>query len=157
MNIAQLAYAALIKGGNYATPPGEKLYLIATSLLGRNLCPQNNEFGCAESVNEVVFAAFGDYAGGDLSTARMYLSIQNNAKFVRVDTPIQGDILISPTGYGNGKLANGHTGIVGANGVIMSNNSANGLWQENYTLRTWKERYVDLGGFPMAYFRRVFM
>jgi hypothetical protein len=150
-------FGTIIKTGNFATPAGEKLYQTALSLMGHNLCPQNNEFGCAESVNEVVFDAFGDYAGGDLSTARLYLSIQNNSKFVQITSPVQGDIIVSPTGYGNGSLPNGHVGIVGANGVIMSNTSATGLWSQNYTLSSWKKRYADLGGFPVFYFRRLFM
>ena len=117
----------------------------------------NNEFGCAESVNNVVFKAFGDYAGGDLSTARMYLAIQNNWKFAQVTTPIKGDIIISPTGYGNGSMPNGHTGIMGDNGQIMSNNSDTGIWDIHYNLASWKARYVDQGGFPQIYFRRMFM
>jgi len=33
-----------------------------------------------------------------------------------------------------------------------SNNSATGLFEENFTLETWKKRYVDNGGFPMLFF-----
>jgi hypothetical protein len=48
-------------------------------------------------------------------------------------------------------------GIMGDNGQIMSNNSATGLWDIHFTLPSWKARYVDHGGFPMVYYRRMFM
>src|SRR3954462_12894985 len=59
--------------------------------------------------------------------------------------PPSGDIVISPTGYGNGSMPNGHVGIIGDNGQIMSNNSATGLWDIHFTLASWKARYVDQG------------
>ena len=54
-------------------------------------------------------------------------------------------------------MPNGHVGIMGDNGQIMSNNSNNGLWDIHFTLASWKARYVDQGGFPMVYYRRMFM
>jgi hypothetical protein len=39
----------------------------------------------------------------------------------------------------------------------MSNNSDTGRWDIHYTLATWKARYVDIGGFPLVYFRRMFL
>jgi hypothetical protein len=113
------------------------------------------EFGCAEAVNEVVYKAFGDYAGGDLSTRKMYLSIINNKKFMQVKVPLRGDIILSPTSYGNGRLANGHTGIMAMNEHILSNDSQSGLFVDNFTLDSWKDRYVKIGGFPILFFRRI--
>jgi hypothetical protein len=66
--------------------------------------------GEAVSVNEIVFRAFNDYEGGDLSTNRMYLALPNNKKLAKVTSPIKGDIVMSPTGYGNGYVSNGHVG-----------------------------------------------
>jgi hypothetical protein len=130
------------------------------SCLGKDASPSDkadDEFACAESVNEIVFRALGDYAGGDLSTTRMYLALPNNKKFAKVTSPIKGDIVLPPTGYGNGSMPNGHVGIMGDNGRIMSNNSNNGPWDIHFTLASWKARYVDQGGFPMVYYRRIFM
>lgn len=160
MNPAQYLFVSLIKAGNFATPASDKLYQTAVSCLGKDASPldkANDDVACAESVNSVVFKAFGDYAGGDLSTARMYSALKNNMKFAEVSSPIKGDIIISPTGYGNGQLSNGHVGIVGDSYGIMSNNSANGIWDIHYTLTTWKARYAVLGGFPVKFYRRMFM
>ena len=108
-------------------------------------------------MNDVVFAAFLENVGGGLSTALMYQALQTNTKFAEVTSPLKGDIIISPNGYSNGQLPNGHVGVMGDNDQIMSNNSANGTWDIHYTLASWKARYVTLGGFPMKYYRRMFM
>lgn len=160
MNPAQRLFVAIVKAGNFGTPAGAKLYQTATSFLGKDASPKdlaNDEVACAESVNDVCFAAFLENVGGGLSTALMYRALQTSSKFAEVTTPLKGDIIISPTGYGNGQLSNGHVGIVGDNGQIMSNNSNNGLWDIHYTLASWKSRYATLGGFPVKYFRRMFM
>lgn len=145
----------LIKAGNFSTPASEKLYKVAKSCIGKDVAPLENEYGCAEAVNNVVHQAFGDYAGGDLSTYRMYHAIKNNRKFIEVIKPIRGDIILSPTGYGSGKVSNGHTGIMSDNNAIMSNTSVNGLWLENYTLDSWARRYKVEGDYPIFYFRRL--
>ena len=44
----------------------------------------------------------------------------------------------------------GHTGVILANNVIASNDSATGKFIKNYTLDTWAERYVNKGGFKMT-------
>jgi hypothetical protein len=38
----------------------------------------------------------------------MYLALPNNKKLAKVTSPIKGDIVMSPTGYGNGYVSNGH-------------------------------------------------
>lgn len=148
-------FKSLVVSGNFATPASEKLYQVTLSCLGQDVAPLNNEFGCAESVNNVVFKAFGDYAGGDVSTNRMYLSIINNKKFIQAKAPIQGDIILSPTGYGNGAIPNGHVGIVLDGGKIASNNSKTGLFEQNFTMESWNHRYKEAGGYPVYYFRRL--
>jgi Bacteriophage peptidoglycan hydrolase len=160
MNSLQLLFVKLIKAGNYATPASAKLYQTAMSFLGKDASPKNlapNEVACAESVNDVVFAAFLENVGGGLSTASMYQALQSNTKFAEVSSPLKGDIVISPTGTGNGQLSNGHVGIVGDNNQIMSNNSENGIWDIHYTVASWRARYVSFGAMPMKYYRRMFM
>jgi len=149
-------YASVLRYGNFQSSAGEKLYFTALSCLGIDVAPRENEFGCAEAVNNIVYKAFKDYAGGDLSTYRMYHSIRNNKKFIRVTKPLRGDIILSPTGYGgqNG-IKNGHTGIMGISDKIMSNDSVTGLFFENYTLRTWADRYKRKGGYPVYFYRRI--
>jgi len=145
----------IISRFNYATRAGRKLYETARLCLGQDIAPLENEFGCAEAVNNVVFKAFGDYAGGDLSTLRMYHVIRNNKKFVQVYKPRAGDIILSPTGMGNGYIPNGHTGIMVNHKFVMSNSSKDGKWRPNYTIKGWRDRYERDGGFPVLFFRRV--
>lgn len=149
----------IVVNKNLPTTAGQKLYETALSFIGKEASPLDkapDEYGCAESVNNIVFKAFGDYVGGDLSTYRMYYSIINNKKFAKVSNPILGDIILSPTGFGGTKeITNGHVGILGKDNKIMSNNSKTGLWEENYTLFSWRYRYVTLGKFPVLFFRRV--
>lgn len=134
----------------------ERLYITAVSCLGTDVTPDDivpDEYDCADTVNQVFYKTFNEFIGGGASTYSMYRSLGDVSRFDRVDIPKCGDIIISPTGYGNGNLSNGHVGIVGQSGVIMSNNSYIGLFEENYTLDSWKARYGDKGGYPIAYFR----
>ena len=130
-----------------------KLYETAIKCLGQDLVKDEDELACAASVNEAFRRAFGSPIGGGYSTYNMYQVLKSDTRFLKVTIPLPGDIIISPTGYSNGKLRNGHTGIVGENSEIMSNNSFNGLWEKNYIIDTWKRRYKNFGGYPMDYFR----
>ena len=129
------------------------LFDIARACIGKDMAPIENEYGCAEAVNAVFKKAFGVPIGGELSTWRMIKFLEDIKRFQRVALPLPGDIIISPTGYGDGRIPNGHVGIVGEDNLIMSNDSASGLWIENYNLYSWKARYQDRGGYPIYYFR----
>lgn len=147
----------IISQFNLYTPAGEHLYETARKCLGKDMGDSGygNVVDCAVTVNNIVFNAFGDYAGGDISTYRMYHAIKNHAKFVQVFKPRRGDIILSPSGLGNGTISNGHVGIMGDGGTIMSNSSGTGLFEENYTLATWTHYYNVRGGFPITYWRRI--
>lgn len=137
-----------------------KLYITAVSCLGTDASSNDiapDEFGCAETVNAIHKKAFGFEIGGDISTYRMYPILCKSRFFIKVDNPLEGDIIISPTGYKlrYSPMRNGHVGIVGREGVVMSNESSSGLFMENYTLYTWKVRFMDTGGYPIYYFRRI--
>lgn len=139
---------------------GDILYEVAYSCIGRDASPADtvpDSVACVESLNEVYKKAFGGYIATGaprVSTNALYKFLLSDSRFRKVDIPMKGDIIISPTGYGNGSLSNGHAGVVGKT-HIMSNDSATGTWEPNYTIDTWKRRYVDKGGFPMVYFRIV--
>lgn len=113
-----------------------------------------DEYGCAETVSDLLKMAGFDI-GLYLSTYQLYYALKSNSGFIRVDTPLYGDIIISPTGFGNGMLPNGHVGICGKDDKIMSNNSFTGLFEENYTQDAWKARYQKVGGYPLIYFRKI--
>src|SRR3990167_1271036 len=132
-----------------------KLFNTALACLDKDLVPYEDDLACMGALNAVFKKAFGQEIGGGLSTYRAYLILRKDKRFEKTLIPLAGDIILSPTGYGNGKLRNGHAGVVGEKEKIMSNTSANGLWQENYTLTTWKRKFKDYGGFPMDYFRGV--
>lgn len=135
-----------------------KIFNKAKQLLGTDASPNDlapDELGCAETVNAIIEQALGYPAGGTLSTNLMYKALLKHTKFIKVDQALPGDIIISPTGYGNGGLSNGHVGIFGENEGIMSNSSATGRFEANYTLKTWVARYRGKGGYPIVFFRAI--
>ncbi len=135
--------------------PTERLYRRAKSSLYKDVAPTQNEFGCAEAVNNIFKMEFGQEIGGQTSTALLYDTLRRRDDFSPTLSPARGDICISPTGYGNGKIKNGHTGIVSDWGFIMSNDSNSGLFLENYTIENWERRYGKIGGFPVLFYRKI--
>jgi hypothetical protein len=139
---------------NVQTPNSIKVYETAKECLGKNLC-ENRIYGCAETINAIFQFALGQPIGGLASTYFMYKVLTTTpTRFKQVTDPLPGDIIISTTGYGKNEpiIPNGHVGIVGRFG-ILSNNSNDGLLEENYTIPQWQKRYVDQGGYPMNFFR----
>ena len=119
-----------------------------------------DEFGCAETVNEIYKKAFGSYIETPgISTTKIFAAmVDRQDKFVRLTDPEPGNIIISPTGFSNfpnTPIKNGHVGIFGKDLKIMSNSSSTGKFQENYTLDTWIERYRVNGGYPIYYFKVI--
>jgi hypothetical protein len=151
-------YKQLIAFGNFATPPSEKLYKEACLWIGKDASPLDkapDDLGCAETINYIHKQAFSSYIGGGVSTTKLFFALDTDNTFTRVMKPIRGDIIICPTGYGNGEVSNGHTGIIGDNGLIMSNNSKTGKFDIHLTLADWRLRYQIKGGYPTYYFRKV--
>ena len=143
--------------GNYRSigPESRKFLDITMQCIGKDLSPREGLFGCAETVNTLAVKTWGEPVGGDLSTAKMLKALVESPRFVQVVYPFPGDIIISPTGHGNGKISNGHVGVVVENSFIASNNSINSLLEINYTIKAWRERYGVVGGFPVLFFRRI--
>ena len=130
-----------------------RLYRAALDTIGRDASPDdlaNDVVGCAESVTTIMRPIFGNPV--ILGTATFYEYLRYSTYFYQVTIPETGDILVSPTGMGNGTIQ-GHTAIVGKNGTLLSNDSYTGKFMANYTLDTWKKRYVDQGNLPMFFFR----
>ena len=126
----------------------------------RDVAP--DDLACAESVNEIIKEAFGEhlYKGNLLSTYWLYKALRESPKWKETFIPSPGCIVISPTGYGHRKnpdgslaIPNGHVGIVMLDGKIASNTSKTGIFEENYNLDSWANRYVRRGGYPMRYYR----
>ena len=127
-----------------------RIYQVGKLYLDLDISEKENELGCAEAVNFLFKRATGEEIGGNVSTYKMYLVLKGNDKFRQVSEPKEGDIIISPTGYGVG---NGHVGVVSDNNKIMSNNSFTKKWDEHLTLETWKIRY---SAFPIEFYRHKF-
>lgn len=138
------------------------LFTVAESFIGVDASPADqadDNYGCADSMCGVLTKAFPRNVGfpWTVSTYTLWQSLRNSPKYIQVSNPLPGDILVSPTGTSailNTPIKNGHTGIVGAVGTIMSNNSLKGIWESNFTMDSWKARYVDRGGYKMYFFRR---
>lgn len=141
--------------------PHKKLYEHARTFLGKDASPNDiatDEYGCAETITDIIHSCFNDFpteGGTIISTIILYKRLKAHKKFNMVTNFGPGDVLVSPTGYGNGTIKNGHTGIVGENGTIMSNNSETGLFEENYTVDSWVAKFRRQGGFPLYFFRRI--
>ncbi len=126
------------------------IYKTGKECLGKDMSKTQGEFGCVEAVSAVFYKAIGQELGENLSTSKLYRSLLKDTRFKRVTEPRLGDIIISPTDYGQGY---GHTGIVSDSGKILSNNSKNSLWDEHLSIGEWRLKYKT---FPIALFRFQF-
>ena len=134
-------------------PRRELLYEQARLWLGRDVSPLdlvNDDLGCAESVSCVIakVTPFPIITG----TASLVEYLKKSTRFLPVYGNVQrGDIIISPTGSGNGRIR-GHVGIFGENETIMSNDSLTGLWAQNFTTEKWFARYSVSGELKTYFF-----
>lgn len=141
----------------------KKLLNYIKANLGKDLNDNYNELGCAQTVNNIAKNALGYVVGGGASTAQMLKEIEEfsiyldnpNWKEVSKMEARAGDIILSATGTGNGKIAHGHVGFLGENGIIYSNNSAKDMLDNHLTAQDWKNYFVLKGGFSVRYFRAV--
>jgi len=116
------------------------------------------DVGCAEAVSFVLKKAGVQNIPpkGFAGTADLYhfLSDFQPQFWFKSDSPLPGDVIISPTGSPNTAFLHGHVGILGLHG-ILSNNSDTGLFDEHITLAAWNDFYKVRGGFPVYFFRRI--
>lgn len=128
---------------------------VAKKSIGKEVSPRDlvsDEFGCAESLSMIIrmiLPAFPVITG----TWTLLDTLKRHKSFEKVLEPKAGDIILCATGTGRGSIPNGHTGIISNSGFIMSNDSKTGLWNENFTISTWRDRYEILGKYPVHYFR----
>lgn len=134
----------------------EKLVQFCENNIGRDFT-EYDSVGCADTVNKILKEVLGYEAGGGPSTNKMYKELQKNKNFKQMDTYTAeaGDLILSPTGYGNGTISNGHVGILGSAGFIYSNNSSTSKLDKHLTAHQWKEYFKDKGGYPVTYWRAV--
>lgn len=150
-----------ISKDNILFPQGLQIFKYCKSQLGIDASPKDlapDELGCAETVTTILHTLFPDVPVL-IGTAQLYDFLKDSPNFALVGTPMAGDIIISPTGFGgfNG-IKNGHTGFIGDHDTIMSNTSLppnTGKFTQNYTYQTWVARYKTLGGYPVFVYRRI--
>lgn len=130
----------------------EKLYDEAVEWIGKEASPKDfvsDSVACAESFCNVISNVI-DFPM-IVGTATLFESLKKD-KRLEITTDLKaGNVIISPTGYGNG-LIQGHVGILLEGGKIASNSSENGLWIQNYDVDSWVKRYRVKGGFPVVIF-----
>lgn len=141
------------------------LYNIVKDSLGKHMTLDSSvpaSVGCAEAVSAILrLAGINVPQRGIAGTNALLLFCQAHPEiFTSISAPEQGALLISATGTGNGKLANGHTGFFGGLGMqypddwgICSNNSDSGLFLELWSWAKWQAYYQDYGGMKPHIFR----
>ena len=115
----------------------------------------DDDVACMVTVDTLYKLFTGTYLNGATITQSTYVGLQvlsKHPRFIKVDKPTKGSILLYATGTGNGHLANGHIFVSDGAGKLYSNSSSNGLFQQNYTDFTAKYRYETIGGFKPNYF-----
>ena len=123
--------------------------------IGTDVTPDDmipDSVACAITVSTLINkldATFPKVAG----TWTLWDILEHRDDYERVTVPSPETIVISPTGTGNGSIS-GHTGILLTDNVIASNDSATGKFLKNYTLDTWRERYVNKGGMKIYMYKR---
>lgn len=130
----------------------EKLLQEAKKSIGLEVSPQDiapDELACAESACNVIRKVFRDFPVLTY-TPRLHEELKRDKRFKGTLDLEPGNIIISPTEYGSG-IFPGHVGIILEDGKIASNTSRNGLWEANYTINTWVDRYRNKGGFPIFF------
>lgn len=161
LNLIQKAFLAIIEMfNNLKKKPMNKITELALAKEGTDFTPDypvSDEVSCALAVTTILKEANPTIP---IITGTWTLDdfLAKSSKFERVSEPVgdpkAGDIVISPTGYGNGNFP-GHVGIYIDKFNIMSNNSNTGLWETNYTRESWRNRYFYKGGFPIRLYRYV--
>lgn len=141
-------HAATVKGKEKTLADYAEGYL-GTDASPADIAP--DELGCAESVSMVIRRVLPDFK---IETATWLLKEKLDAdkRFERVTEAARGVVILSPTYSGNGSVV-GHVGIFGDTERIMSNSSASGTWEYNYTLQKWVGYYRDKGGLKIYYYR----
>jgi hypothetical protein len=135
----------------------EKLLEKSKEMIGKEASPYDNapdEFGCVESLCSIIRSSIARDFPLELATWKFLTLLKQDKRFKTTLELEPGNIILSPTGSGNGTVR-GHTGIIGEDGTIMSNNSYTGLWESNYTINTWVERWRVVGGMPIYVFEPI--
>ncbi|MEK7578267.1 MAG: hypothetical protein AAB456_00915 [Patescibacteria group bacterium] len=157
----------LIVDKNVQTEATKKLHITALAWKGKDVTPLDDkvpsgvpdDVACVEVLNQLCKMAWGEPAGGGNSTYLLYYALKDSKKFVEVTNPLPGDIILSPSGFGDpaSLVKSGHTGVVTNDNKILSNISYGidaGKLGDVYDLWSWQYKWGK-AGFPIKYYRRL--
>ena len=134
--------------------PSERLLELAEAHVNVDVTPNDevdDVVACADSLTTLLRKQYPDLPHS-VYTPTTFKDLENSSHFERTKIIAPGHVIISPTGFGNGKVR-GHCGILGKNEVIWSNQSATGLWTNHLTLGKWVDRYRDEGDLPIYVYK----
>lgn len=113
-----------------------------------------DEVACTEVVTTILKEVYPETPRWT-GTYSLYDWLLKSKDWKRVGQPEPGDVVVSPTGLGEGI---GHTGFVLEDATIASNNSYGpnkGKITVNYTVTSWITRYGARQKMPVVFFRHV--
>ena len=123
--------------------------------------PDHGNLACVWAVRQLAHAALERWITRTDGTAVFYPELRGcmGTSLPQDEVPA-GGIVISPTRTRpNGTRNVGHVGLLGPavadsdDRLIYSNSSAQALWQQNFTLASWRRRYVDQKGLEMHFYK----
>jgi hypothetical protein len=126
--------------------------------------PDGGNLACVWAVRHIAFEALGRWITATDGTAVFYPELRGcmGASPGQEQVPA-GGIVISPTRTRpNGTRNVGHVGLLGPvvasadSRLIYSNSSAQALWKQNFTLKSWRQRYVEQKGLEMHFYKLPF-
>jgi hypothetical protein len=112
------------------------------------------ELACAEVASKLLQIVHPDFPMF-LHTGAMFNHLKKDKRFKGTLDIGKWQIIISPTGWGNGSIPNGHIGFISENGLIYSNDSRSGKFVQNFTIGSWVDYYRVKGGYPVFIFDLV--
>lgn len=174
MNTAQLRATiaslltklALLINSRPVSTNGEKIYKAAAASLGKRMTLNEAvpaSVGCMEAVSAVLaLTGIKDGPQGIAGTAAGLAWFEASPYFKEWEGMLEeGDIVMYATGTGNNSIE-GHVLIAGQYGKtyagdwgLMSNESATGLFHEQWSLTRAKAYYEIAGGIPRRVFRAL--
>jgi hypothetical protein len=139
----------------------DKLHELAKSKLGADFTQDwivDDSVSCAFAVSTIIKELIPSMPI-IINTGEFYRYMQTSSLFEGIKQPIAkieaGTIIVAPTGLNSRPdiMPHGHICIASENERYMSNDSASGLWSQNYTRESFRQRYAYKGGFPIFVFR----
>jgi hypothetical protein len=123
--------------------------------------PDRGNLACVWAVRHLAHQALGRWISRTDGTAVLYPELKGcmGQSLPQEDVPA-GGIVISPTKTRpNGTRNVGHVGLLGPqtgdadDRPIYSNSSARARWEQNFTLGSWRRRYVEQKGLEMHFYK----